>query len=477
MKSSPQEKTTLVSTLEAFRARTRTPSDTASEMLAFIKDENDALHAYLRVFDTDVRAAAARADAAYGAGTARPLEGALIAVKDNLLVTGTETTAASKILEGYMAPYTATAVARLEAAGAIVLGKTNMDEFAMGSSTENSAYGPTEHPTDGRRVPGGSSGGSAAAVVAGLCHAALGSDTGGSIRQPAALSGCVGFKPSYGAVSRYGLIAMASSLDVVGPLTNSVADARLIFDVMRGRDDRDGTSVDIEIQDSKFKIQDSLKGVRVGIPQEYFLPGIDSGVEGAVQMALKRLEMLGATLVPISLPHSEYGLATYYVIMPAEASTNLSRFDGVRFPSSRMTDAGSLEEGYRNTRALFGPEVKRRILIGTYVLSAGYYDAYYRQAQKARALLIRDFDQAWSTVDVIAAPVSPTPAWQMGEKTDDPLSMYLSDIFTVTANLVGVPSISVPCGESDLLPVGLQLMAARGKDQYLLDVAEVFEKS
>jgi aspartyl-tRNA(Asn)/glutamyl-tRNA(Gln) amidotransferase subunit A len=322
-------------------------------------------------------------------------------------------------------------------------------------------------------VPGGSSGGSAAAVVADLAQAALGSDTGGSIRQPAALCGCVGFKPSYGAVSRYGLISMASSLDVIGPLTRSVADARLLFDVMRGRDERDGTSV--EINNPKSETRNSLKGIRIGIPQEYFLPGIDSGVEGAVQAAIKQMKSFGATIVPIGLPHTEYGLATYYVIMPAEASSNLSRYDGVRFRASNMAGSGSLDEGYVATRGRFGDEVKRRILIGTYVLSAGYYDAFYRQAQRARGLITRDFEQAFEKVDCLVAPTTPTQAWAIGEKQSDPLEMYLSDIFTVNDNLAGIPAISIPCGASDDLPVGLQLMAARGNDRLLLDIAQYFE--
>jgi aspartyl-tRNA(Asn)/glutamyl-tRNA(Gln) amidotransferase subunit A len=461
--------------LSAYREKKLTPSAAATAIFSKIKKENGALNAYLRVYEKEALAAAAKADAVYAAGTARPLEGVLLAIKDNLLVVGTETTSASKKLAGYIAPYTGTAVKKLLDAGAIMVGKANMDEFAMGSSTENSAYGPTKNPRDYERIPGGSSGGSAAAVVAGLCHAALGSDTGGSIRQPAAVCGCVGFKPTYGSVSRYGLMAMASSLDVIGPLTVNVRDARLLFNAMRGADALDATSHNA--QGAKKITVGSLKGVKVGVPREYFLPGLDAEVEARVEEGITKMKAMGAEIVPISLPHAEYGLATYYVIMPAEASTNLSRFDGVRFAASEMPNASSLYDGYVQSRASFGDEVKRRILIGTYVLSAGYYDAYYRQAEKARGLISKDFNDAWQKVDVIVSPTSPTPAWKLGDKVDDPLAMYLSDIFTINANLAGVPAISLPCGEVDGLPVGLQLMAPRDEDDFLLDVAETFEKA
>lgn len=466
---------TAIEVLKAYRAKTLKPSDEAARIFANIKKSNPELNIYLRTYEDQALAQARQADAAYDQGKARPLEGLLIGVKDNLLVAGTETTSASKMLAGYMATYTGTAMQKMLDAGAIMVGKTNMDEFAMGSSTENSAYGPTRNPKDPTCIPGGSSGGSAAAVAAGLCHVALGSDTGGSIRQPASLCGCVGLKPTYGTVSRYGLMAMASSLDVIGPLATDVADARLIYDTIRGGDQRDATSHDLQ-GTKKLSAPGSLKGVRVGVPKEYFLPGMDAGVEGRVQAGIERLKKLGAEIVDISLPHSEYGLATYYVIMPAEASTNLSRFDGVRYQASQMPGAPSLIEGYVKSRAAFGPEAQRRILIGTYVLSAGYYDAYYRQAEKVRGLIIKDFNDAWNKVDVIVSPTSPTVAWPLGEKVNDPLAMYLSDIFTINTNLVGIPSISVPCGESDSLPVGIQFAAARDEDQFLLDVAEVFEK-
>jgi len=466
---------TLGDAIAAYRKRQSTPSESAEALLAYVNDKNPELRAYLHVHDDAVMQAAREADLAYARENARPLEGALIAVKDNLLVSGSVTSAGSNMLARYVAPFTATAVERLTDAGAIVIGKTNLDEFAMGSSTENSAFDATRNPADPTKVPGGSSGGSAAAVAANMCHAALGSDTGGSIRQPAALCGCVGFKPSYGAVSRYGLVAMASSLDVIGPFAANVNDVRTVFDAMRGSDPRDATSWDLTSR-KRLGNGGSLRGVRVGVPREYFLPGLDNAVEVTVQEGLARLRALGAELVDISLPHAEYGLATYYVIMPAEASTNLSRYDGIRYGTAE-TGAPTLAERYVRSREHFGAEVQRRILIGTYVLSAGYYDAYYRQAQKTRALITRDFTEAWRGVDLIVSPTSPTLAWPVGEKVDDPLSMYLSDIFTVTANLAGIPAISVPCGEVDGLPVGMQLFAPRGEDQFLLDAAESFERS
>jgi len=462
-------------TIAAYRAKTLKPSAVAAELLTRLDKENPELNAYLRTYAPEIAAAAKKADAAYAAGTARPLEGIFAGVKDNLLVSGTLTGSASKMLEGYVAPYTGTAVEKLLGAGAIMVGKTNMDEFAMGSSTENSAYGATKNPKDPSCVPGGSSGGSAAAVAAGLCHIALGSDTGGSIRQPASLCGCVGFKPTYGSVSRYGLMSMASSLDVIGPLANSVSDARTVFNTIKGADRHDATSHDIKGV-KKLTAAGSLKGVKVGVPAEYFLPGLDAEVEGCVQKGIAKLKELGAEIVNISLPNAEHGLAAYYVIMPAEVSTNLSRFDGVRYQASQMKNANSLIEGYVKSRAAFGPEPQRRILVGTYVLSAGYYDAYYRQAQKVRGLIVKDFNEAWRKVDIIVSPTSPTIAWPLGEKVDDPLAMYLSDIFTINANLVGIPSISLPCGEADGMPVGIQLAAPRDEDMFLLDVAEALEK-
>lgn len=467
---------TAIKTLNAYRSKTLKPSEEAAKIFAAIRKANPEINAYLRVYEDEAMTAAKMADKAYEEGRARPLEGLLIGVKDNLLVAGTETTSASKMLAGYRAAYTGTAVKKAIDSGAIMVGKTNMDEFAMGSSTENSAYGATKNPKDPTCVPGGSSGGSAAAVAAELCHAALGSDTGGSIRQPASLCGCVGFKPTYGTVSRYGLMAMASSLDVIGPLSKDVADARLLYQAIRGSDPKDATSHDLK-GEKKLGDPGSLKGVKIGLPSEYFLPGMDPGVEGCIQSGIAKLKKLGAEIVDISLPHAEAGLATYYVIMPAEASTNLSRYDGVRYPASAMPESPSLLEGYLRSRQAFGTEVQRRILIGSYVLSAGYYDAYYRKAEKVRGLIKKDFNDAWNKVDIILSPTSPTVAWPIGEKTANPLAMYLSDIFTINANLAGIPAISVPCGESDGMPVGIQFAAPADEDLYLLDIAEAFEKA
>jgi aspartyl-tRNA(Asn)/glutamyl-tRNA(Gln) amidotransferase subunit A len=461
-------------TLASYRNKEFKPSEVAAEIFDNIKNKDGEIRAYLRVYEDEAMAKARAADVAYAKGTARPLEGIFAGVKDNMLVDGTITTAASAILADYRATYTGTAPEKIFKDGAIMVGKTNMDEFAMGSSTETSAYQQTRNPRDPSCVPGGSSGGSAAAVAAELCHFALGSDTGGSIRQPAALCGVTGFKPSYGSVSRYGLMAMASSLDVIGPIGRNVSDCRDVYEIIRGADRRDGTSWDITSK--KALANGSLKGVKVGVPAEYFLPGLDADVERCIQNGLRKMKDAGAELVDINLPNTEYGLATYYVIMPAEASTNLSRYDGVRYQHSEMPGVHNLEEGYVKTRARFGAEVQRRILIGTYVLSAGYYDAYYRQAQKMRGLLIKDFNEAWQKVDCIVSPTSPFIAWKIGAKMNDPLAMYLSDVFTVTANLARIPAISLPCGESDGMPVGMQIFAPSGEDRYLLDVAESFEK-
>ncbi len=461
-------------TLAAYRDKTLKPSAVAAEIFKIIKTKDGEVGAYLRTYEDEAMLAAKAADKAYENGTARPLEGIFVAIKDNMLVAGTITTSASAILSKYRAPYTGTAVQKLLDAGAIMVGKTNMDEFAMGSSTESSAFQQTRNPRDLSCVPGGSSGGSAAAVAAEMCHVALGSDTGGSIRQPASFCGVTGFKPSYGSVSRYGLMAMASSLDVIGPIGRNVSDCRVIYETICGADGRDGTSWNLASK--KTLVNGSLQGVKVGVPAEYFLPGLDPEVESCIQKGLKKMKDAGAELVNISLPNTEYGLATYYVIMPAEASTNLSRYDGVRYQTSEMPTASSLEDGYIKTRAHFGTEVQRRILIGTYVLSAGYYDAYYRQAQKMRGMLIKDFNDAWQKVDCIVSPTSPSVAWKIGEKISDPLAMYLSDVFTVTANLARIPGIAVPCGEASGMPVGMQIFAPVGEDRYLLDIAAAFEK-
>ena len=388
------------------------------------------------------------------------------------------TTAASKILETFVPPYDCTAVARMEAAGAMVLGKLNCDEFAMGSSTENSAYRPVHNPRDKSRVPGGSSGGSVAAVAAGMAVATLGSDTGGSIRQPASFCGVVGLKPTYGRVSRYGLIAFASSLDHIGPFANTVKDAAIVLRTIAGRDPMDSTSADMRVPNYVAELETPVTGLRVGVATEYFGDGLDPEVRTAVEAAIQKLAELGCEIVPVSLPHTEYAIPTYYIVATAEASSNLARYDGVRY-GFRARNARTLSDMYRQTRdGGFGMEVKRRIMLGTYVLSAGYYDAYYLKAQKVRTLLTHDFDEAFKRVDVIAAPTCPTPAFRLGEKVNDPLAMYLADIYTVTANLAGIPGISVPCGENhEKLPIGLQLFGRHFDEATVLRVAHAYERA
>ncbi len=403
-----------------------------------------------------------------------PLAGVPVAVKDNMTTTAMPTTAASKILEGFMAPYNATVVDRLEAAGAIIVGKTNLDEFAMGSSTEHSAYHVTRNPWDLERVPGGSSGGSAAAVAAQMVPVALGSDTGGSIRQPASYCGVTGFKPTYGRVSRYGLIAFASSLDQIGPLTRSVEDARLVYEVIAGHDPKDATSLP-HPGDPADRDRVVWEGLRVGIPKEYEGEGIDPRIQERYQTVLTTLEKAGAQLQEISLPHTHYAIATYYLVAPAEASSNLSRFDGVRY--GYRASGGDLLTMYEQTRAEgFGPEVLRRILLGTHALSAGYYDAYYLKAQKVRTLIRQDFERAFDQVDVILTPTTPDTAFKFGEKSQDPLQMYLSDMFTVTANLAGIPGISTPAGLVEDLPMGIQWLGAALQEKRLLEIARGFEE-
>ncbi|MDQ3654425.1 MAG: Asp-tRNA(Asn)/Glu-tRNA(Gln) amidotransferase subunit GatA, partial [Chloroflexota bacterium] len=384
--------------------------------------------------------------------------------------------AASRILEGYVSPYDGTVVSRLRDQGAVFLGKTNTDEFAMGSSTENSAYGPTLNPWDASKVPGGSSGGSAASVAAREAIISLGSDTGGSIRQPAGFCGVVGLKPTYGRVSRYGLIAFASSLDQIGPFARTVEDAAIMLNAIAGHDPLDSTSVAGSVPDFQADLRTDLKEVRVGIAREYSVSGMDAGVTSAVSTAIAQMEELGAELVDISLPHTEYALATYYITAPAEASANLSRFDGVKYGLRR--DASTLQETYRETRGQgFGAEVKRRIMLGTYALSSGYYDAYYVKAQKVRTLIKQDFDEAFKQVDVIAGPTSPTVAFGVGSRTDDPYQMYLADIFTIPANMAGIPGIALPCGFSEGLPVSLQLLGKSFDEQTLLGVANAYERA
>src|SRR5437764_8505614 len=405
-----------------------------------------------------------------------PLGGVPVGIKDVMSTRGVRTTAGSKILDKYVPPYDCTAVAKLEAAGAVILGKMNCDEFAMGSSNENSAYGPVRNPRDLSRVPGGSSGGSAAAVAAGTAVATLGSDTGGSIRQPAAFCGVVGVMPTYGRVSRYGLIAFASSLDHIGPLTKSVSDAALILRTIAGRDPMDSTSVDIPVPDYTAEIGKPVKGLRVGVPAEYFAEGLDAEVKAAVEAAIQKLAAAGCEVVNISLPHTKYAIPTYYLIATAEASSNLARFDGVRY-GHRSKESKTLSAMYRRSRDEgFGAEVKRRIMLGTYALSAGYYDAYYLKAQRVRTLLTRDFEEAFQKVDAIITPTTPTPAFKLGKKSDDPLAMYLADIFTVTADLVGIPGISVPCGKSkEGLPIGCQVLTKHFDEATMFRIGHAIE--
>jgi aspartyl-tRNA(Asn)/glutamyl-tRNA(Gln) amidotransferase subunit A len=410
-----------------------------------------------------------------------PLGGVPLAVKDIINVMDQPCTCASKILDGYRATYDATVIRKLRATGAIPFGKTNLDEFAMGSSTENSAMKLTRNPWDFSRVPGGSSGGSAAAVAANEAFGALGSDTGGSIRQPAALSGVVGFKPTYGRVSRFGLVAFASSLDQIGPLTKTVRDAALIMNAIAGHDPQDSTSLNEPVPDYAAKLGKDLRGVRLGIPKEYMIEGIDSQVKTAINAAVKQLNSLGAEIVDISLPHTDYAIAVYYILATAEASANLARFDGVRY-GYRAENPKDMLDLYGRTREQgFGPEVKRRIILGTYVLSSGYYDAYYLQAQKVRELIRKDFAKAFEKVDALISPTSPVPAFKLGERTADPLQMYLADIFTTAANLAGICGISVPCGFAEVdghrLPIGLQLLGKPLDEARILQIAHAYEQS
>ena len=461
--------------------RSAKPSATQLAELCFreIEASNPAINAYLAVSpERALRAAAAIDQLAAQGGPLPPLAGVPIGVKDVLVMKGSPATAGSRILEGYMPPYDATVVKRLEAAGAVLVGKLNCDEFAMGSSTENSGYGPVRNPVALDRVPGGSSGGSAAAVAAGMAVATLGTDTGGSIRQPASFCGVVGLLPTYGRVSRYGLIAFASSLDRVGPVTRTVRDAAILLGVIAGHDPLDATSATLPVPDYVQALERPVKGMRVGVPAEYFGDGLDAEVRAAVESAIERLREAGCTIHPVSLPHTRYAIPTYYLLATAEASANLARFDGVRY-GFRAKDANTLAAMYRESRDIgFGAEVKRRILLGTYALSAGYYDAYYKKAQQVRTLLTRDFLAAFEQVDVLVTPTAPTPAFKLGEKTDDPLSMYLADIYTVTASLAGICGISVPCGQSSQgLPIGAQILGKHFDESSVLRAAQAVESA
>jgi aspartyl-tRNA(Asn)/glutamyl-tRNA(Gln) amidotransferase subunit A len=436
------------------------------------------INSFLALSQERALAQAAKIDGMAARGEELPaLAGVPVGIKDVLAMRGAPATAGSLILKGYRPPYDATAVARLEAAGAVVLGKLNCDEFAMGSSNENSAYGPVKNPRALDRVPGGSSGGSAAAVAAGFAVASLGTDTGGSIRQPAAFCGVVGVLPTYGRVSRYGLIAFASSLDRVGPLTRNVTDAATVLQVLAGKDERDATSSDRPVDDYVGALATPVEGLRVGVPAEYFGEGLDPEIRAGVEKAIDGLKAAGCVVFPVSLPHTQFAIPTYYVIATAEASSNLSRFDGVRF-GLRAAESNTLSAMFKKTRDEgFGAEVKRRILLGTYALSAGYYDAYYKKAQQVRTLVARDFLTAFEQVDVIVGPMTPTPAFKLGEKTDDPLAMYLADIYSVAASLAGICGVSVPCGETkDGLPIGVQIMGRHFDEATMLRVALAVEK-
>ncbi len=444
---------------------------------------NDTLGAFLQI---DRAGALRRADAIDGArgdgeqgGAARgALAGIPVGVKDNICVEGFQTSCGSAILGPYQPPYTATAIERLLAAGGVVVGKTNCDEFAMGSSNENSAFGPVRNPWDTERVPGGSSGGSAAAVAARIVPAALGSDTGGSVRQPAALCGVVGVKPTYGRVSRYGLVAFGSSLDQIGTFTLNARDAAAVLSAIAGRDERDATTADVAVPDYAAALTGDVRGARLGVPRALFGEGLDGDVRASVEAAVEVYRDLGAEIVDVELPHAKYAIAVYYIIATAEASSNLARYDGVRY-GVRAEESSELRAMYRRTREQgFGAEVKRRIMLGTYVLSSGYYDAYYLKAQRVRALIEEDFARAFAACDAIVTPTTPTTAFRLGEKTDDPLAMYLNDIYTVTANLAGVPAVSVPCGLSaEGLPVGMQLVGPHWSEAALLRLADAYERA
>ena len=463
---------------DALAAKKISARELAADFYARIGKRNPELNAFLALSPERAFAQADRVDAAISKSESLPpLAGVPIAIKDVISTQGIPTTCGSKILENYLPPYDATAVERLERAGAVILGKTNCDEFAMGSSNENSAYGPVRNPVALDRVPGGSSGGSAAVVAAGLAVASLGTDTGGSIRQPGACCGIPALMPTYGRVSRYGLIAFASSLDRIGPFANTVSDAASVISVIAGRDENDSTSAPIPVPDYSAEIKKPLQGLRIGVPEDYFGEGLDPEVRQKIQSGISLLERLGCRRIPLQMPHTDYAIATYYIIATAEASSNLARYDGVRY--GLRVPGATLIEMYRKTRERgFGAEVKRRIVLGTYALSAGYYDAYYLRAQKVRSLIARDFADAFQKVDAIVTPTAPTPAFRLGEKTADPLQMYLADIYTVTGSLAGVPGISVPCGKTKAgLPVGLQVFGRHFEEARVLQLAHAFEQS
>lgn len=463
------KKLTIKEVRSGFDKKEFSAEELRQDFLKLIKKENRQLNAYLSVFE----------EALPGEANGI-LAGVPVAVKDNILIEDTICTAGSKILENYVSAYDATVTKKLRDAGTVFLGKTNLDEFAMGSSTENSAFGPTKNPHNLTRVPGGSSGGSAAAVASGMAVFALGSDTGGSIRFPASFCGVVGLKPTYGRVSRHGLMAMASSLDQIGPITKNVYDAALVLNIIAGQDKFDSTVVPKEAPDYTYGIDKPIKSLKIGIPREYFSEGLDGEVNNVIQKAISKMQSLGAEIIDISLPHSEYALAAYYIIMPCEVSANLARYDGIKYGFS-AADKENLLNVYLESRGNgFGEEARRRIMLGTYALSAGYYEAYYKKAQQVRTLIKRDFDEAFKKVDVIIGPTSPTVAFKLGEKTEDPLTMYLSDVYTVAINLAGLPAISIPCGfvkkDDKHLPVGFQIIGKQFDEAAILKAAHNFEQ-
>jgi len=470
-------RTTITQARELLQNKKISSVQLTEAVFARIDEVEDKVQAFVHLSREKALQQAKDADARIAVGEEAPLLGVPIALKDLICTEGSRTTCSSKILDQFVAPYNATVTEKLNQAGAVIVGKTNMDEFAMGSSNENSHHHPTKNPWSLDRVPGGSSGGSSAAVAAHECVAALGSDTGGSIRQPASFCGVTGLKPTYGRVSRFGLVAFASSLDQIGPLTKTVADAATLMNVIGGKDPRDSTSANVPLPDFTHALHKDVKGMKLGIPKEYFTGGINPAVEKAVQEGIRTLESMGMEAVEVSLPHLDYAVATYYIIACAEASTNLSRYDGVKY-GYRTEKSESLLNMYENTREEgFGEEVKRRIILGTFVLSTGYYDAYYLKAQKVRTLIKQDFENALGQCDVIASPVTPYPAFKLGEKLDDPLQMYLADIYTISANLAGIPAISIPCGFAEGLPIGLQLTGKHFDEASLITVGHKFQQA
>ena len=469
---------TIATVRDALLTKKTSARELANDFYTRIERRNPELNAFLALCPERAYAQADRVDAAVAKGKPLPpLAGVPVAIKDVISTQGVRTTCGSKILQNYTPPYDATAIERLENAGAVILGKTNCDEFAMGSSNENSAYGAVRNPVALDRVPGGSSGGSAAAVAAGLSVVALGTDTGGSIRQPGAYCGIPALMPTYGRVSRYGLIAFASSLDRIGPFATNINDAATVMSIIAGHDSNDSTSASVSVPDYLAEMEKPVTGLRIGVPEDYFGEGLDSEVKAKVQAGIALLEKLGCRRAPLKMPHTDYAIATYYVVATAEASANLARYDGVRF--GLRVQGSTLMDMYRKTRERgFGPEVKRRIMLGTYALSSGYYDAYYLRAQKVRSLIARDFSNAFEKVDAILTPTAPIPAFKLGEKTADPLQMYLADIYTVTGSLAGIPGISVPCGKTAAgLPIGMQIFASHFGEARILQLARAFEKA